>query len=255
MWVTNSFRNTALVVCLCASAAVLGRAQLVAAPGLDQILARMQAAQKAEANRPEYRLLREYRLSGADANSPTSQVLAEIDYVPPSSKQFAIRKTEGSDRGEKIVRRVLEHEVRMAKDSNRSEFSAANYDFALLGEEAIQGKRCYVLRLSPKHETTELLKGKAWVDADSFLVVRAEGEPAKSPSWWVKDLRIVVDCGRADGIWLPLSTRATAELRLIGTHVLTSRDVQVQTATESARISPPPRSLRAKASLQHGLKD
>jgi hypothetical protein len=227
-----------LVVCLTATAAIAG-AQSGDTLKLSQIVERMQAAQKTEQNRPEYRVLREYRISGADASVPTSKILAEVDYVPPGSKQFAIRQAEGNERGEKIVRRVLEHEVRMTKDSSDSEFSPANYDFALLGQQSLNGKQCYVLRLVPKHETTELLKGKAWVDATSFLIVRAEGEPAKTPSWWIRDLHVAIDFGRADGIWLPLATRATAELRLVGTHVLTSRDVEVEAATQSAGLSRP----------------
>ncbi len=198
----------------------------------------MQVAENAEQDRPGYTLFREYRLFGTDLSTSTSRVLAEVDYVPPTNKQFAIRKTEGNEHGERIVRRVLEHEVRLAKESGSSDFCTANYDFALLGQEALNGRPAYVLRLSPKHATTELLRGKAWVDAANFLVVKVEGEPAKSPSWWIKDLRIVIDYGRADGVWLPLSTRATADLRLLGTHTLTSKDVQVHAAEENAELSP-----------------
>jgi len=220
-------------------ASTMGNAQTAPAVPLDQIVAQMQAAEKATHNRPEYTLLREYRIFGGSSNSATSQVLAEVSYTPPGSKQFAIRKTEGSERGEKIVRRVLEHEVSMTKDSSKSEFSPANYEFALLGQESFNGKPYYVLGLRARHETPELLNGKAWIDPDNFLVVRVEGQPAKNPSWWIKDLRIAIDYGRADGIWLPLATRATAELRLLGTHVLTSRDIEVRAATEDARVTRP----------------
>ncbi len=205
------------------------------------IVSRMQAAENAEQNRPGYTLLRQYRLSGADSNTATSQVLAQVDYVPPSNKEFSIRKTEGNERGERIVRRVLEHEAKMARQPVRSDFCADNYDFALLGKESLNGKTAYVLQLSPKHETTELLKGKAWVDSDNFLVVKVEGEPAKNPSWWIKDLKIAIDYGRADGVWLPLATRATADIRLLGTHTLTSKDVEVHAVAENAKLTPVPK--------------
>lgn len=224
-------------------------AQTATSLSLPDIVTRMHSAESAEQNRPGYSLLRQYRLSGADSKTATSEVLAEVDYVPPSRKEFSIRKTEGSERGERIVRRVLEHEAKMAKGSIDSDFCSDNYDFALLRQEALNGKPTYVLQLKPKHEAVELLRGKAWVDAESFLVVRAEGEPAKSPSWWIKDLNIVIDYGRADGVWLPLTTRATADVRLVGTHILTSRDVEVHAVTENAKLSPaahrtPPRSSR-----------
>lgn len=216
-------------------------AQTATSLSLREIVSRMHAAETAEQNRPSYTVLREYRLSGADPKVATSEVLAEVDYVPPSRKEFSIRKAEGSERGTKVVRRVLEHEAKMARDSVNSDFCTRNYDFALLGQETFNGEQVYVLQLKPKHEAVELLRGKAWVDAKSFLVVKAEGEPAKNPSWWIKDLKIVIDYGRADGVWLPLATRATADLRLLGTHTLTSKDLEVHAATQSAKLAPPRR--------------
>ena len=227
-----------LALCLGAALVVPALAQTSGQLTLQDIVSRMQTAEAAEESRPGYSLLREYSLSGADPNAATSQVLAEVDYTPPSSKQYTIRKVEGNDSGARIVRRVLDHEAHMAKDSVRSDFCAGNYDFALLGQETLNGRQVYVLQLSPKHSTIELLRGKAWVDADNFLVVKVDGEPAKNPSWWVKDLRIVIDYGRADGVWLPLATRATANLRLLGTHTLTSKDVEVHTVGENAKLSP-----------------
>ncbi|MFZ0708353.1 MAG: outer membrane lipoprotein-sorting protein [Candidatus Korobacteraceae bacterium] len=241
------------VLWLVASLTLPAAAQTARSLSLPEIVSRMHTAEKAEQNRPSYSLLREYRLTGADPNVATSQVLAEVDYVPPSRKEFSIRKAEGSERGEKIVQRVLEHEANMAKGSVDYDFCTDNYDFALLGQEVLNGRPTYVLQLTPKREAVELLRGKAWVDAQSFLVVRAEGEPAKSPSWWIKDLEVVIDYGRADGVWLPLATRATAELRLVGTHTLTSKDLEVHAATENAKLTPPRRS-RARGANNSALE-
>jgi hypothetical protein len=102
----------------------------------------------------------------------------------------------------------------------------------------------------------ELLRGRAWVDPATFLVTRIEGEPAKNPSWWVKTVHLSIDYGRADGLWLPLETRATADLRLIGKHTLTSENVRVQAIAENAMLQPskaasrttkPPHSVAAAA--------
>ncbi len=228
---------------LCMAVALMlptAAAQTATSLSLPDIVSRMHTAESAEQNRPAYSLLRQYRLSGADPKVATSQVLAEVDYVPPSRKDFSIRKAEGNERGESIVRRVLQHEANMAKGSVHSDFCTDNYDFALLGQETLNGRPMYVLQLKPKHDAVELLRGKAWVDAESFLVVRAEGQPAKNPSWWIKDLNVAIDYGRADGVWLPLATRATADLRLVGTHTLTSKDLEVHAATENAKLSPAP---------------
>ena len=126
----------------------------------------------------------------------------------------------------------------MAAHAKASEFTPDNYSFALLGRGNLAGKQFYVLQLSPKRECTELIRGKAWIDADTFLVTRIEGEPAKNPSWWVKNLHLSINYGRADGLWLPLETRATADLRLLGTHTLSSNSVQVQALTENGKFQP-----------------
>ncbi len=161
--------------------------------------------------------------------------------MPPSRKEFSIRKAEGNERGESIVRRVLEHEAGWRRVRATPIFAATTMILLCWDNRRSMAGWRMSFSSSPKHESVELLRGKAWVDAENFLVVRVEGEPAKSPSWWVKNLNVVIDYGRADGVWLPLATRATADVRLLGTHILTSKDVEVQAATENAKLSPVPR--------------
>jgi outer membrane lipoprotein-sorting protein len=230
-------REALLVVCLCAAAVPAG-AQAAQQLSLEEVVSRMQAAQSAARNNPQYVAIREYRLSSADSTDQSSTVLARVEYLPPSKKQFTIQQSQGSDRGERVVRKVLEHEAEMAAHAKASEFTTDNYRFALLGNGTLAGKQFYVLQLSPKRECTELVRGKMWVDSATFLVTRIEGEPAKNPSWWVKSLHLTIDYGRADGMWLPLETRATADLRLIGKHTLSSESVQVQAVTENAKLQP-----------------
>lgn len=230
-------REALLALCLCAAAVPAG-AQPLEELSVEDIVSRMQAAQAAAKDNPQYMALREYRLSSADSTVPTSTVLARIEYLPPSKKQFTIERTQGSDRGETIVRKVLEHEAQMAEHSHIAELSINNYNFALLGRDTLGGKEFYVLQLNPKRECTELIRGKAWIDPASFLVTRIEGEPAKSPSWWVKSLHVSIDYGRADGMWLILGTRATADLRLLGKNTLTSQNLEVQAVREDAKLKP-----------------
>ena len=205
---------------------------------LDQILDRMAQAKAAEhEHRIPYTVEREYQLAAAGAAQPSSQVIADVSYIPPGEKQYVIVKSEGNDRG--IVRRVLDHEVAMSSHSQPHDISSANYDFALLGREAIDGVECYVLQLSPKRDAAELVRGKAWVDAANFQIRRIVGETAKSPSFWVKNVNLTINFGERNGVWLQTSTRAVADVRLAGTHVLTSRDLDVSIGTVSARVVKP----------------
>lgn len=209
---------------------------------LDQIVNQMTQAQAESRDRDlAYSITREYQLSAQGATSPSSQVVAEINFVPPSAKDYSIVKSEGSDRGKSIVRKVLDHESEMANHSDEHAVTARNYDFALLGRELVNGRDCYVLQLSPRRQAVELIRGKAWVDANSFSLRRMEGTPAKSPSMWIKNLTVTIDYDNVSGIWVATSTKAVADLRFAGTHVLTSRELDVRTAAVSARTRPPAR--------------
>ena len=80
---------------------------------VDEIVSRMEQVQaEARDHSVPYTVTREYQLSSEKAQKPKSQVLAQINFVPPSQKDYTVRKVEGSDRGTDIVRRVLEHESR-----------------------------------------------------------------------------------------------------------------------------------------------
>jgi hypothetical protein len=203
---------------------------------VDEIVGKMQQAQaQAHDHSVPYTVTREYQLSSDQAQQPRSQVLAQINFVPPSQKDYTVRKVEGSDRGMDIVRRVLEHESEMATHAESHELNPQNYKFSLVGQEAVDGHNCYVLQLTANRREPELVNGKAWVDATNFQIRRIEGTPAKSPSWWIHNLHVTINYGAVQGIWTQLATKAVADVRLLGTNILTSREVDLQAAPVDAR--------------------
>jgi hypothetical protein len=207
---------------------------------VDDIVAKMeQVHAQARDHSVPYTVSREYQLSGDKSSKASSQVLAEINFVPPSQKDYTLRKVEGSDRGTDIVRKVLDHESQMASHAEAHEITARNYQFGLLGREPVEGHDCYVLQLTPKRNEPDLLRGKAWVDTASFQIRRVDGAPAKNPSWWIKNLHVTINYGAVQGIWTQLATKAVADVRLLGTNVRTSREVGLQTASVDARNQVP----------------
>jgi Outer membrane lipoprotein-sorting protein len=235
MWVNAQMRPAVLLVAAIAAATLTCHAQS-ASLTVDQIVSRMEQARAADRTQTvAYTVTRQYQLGPEGAPKPSSQVVAEVSFVPPSEKQYSIVRSEGNDRGEGIVRRILDHEAMMASDWQPHDISSANYNFALLGRETLDGRDCYVLQLSPKRDAVELVRGKAWVDANSFEVRRIDGETAKSPSFWIKNVKVTINYGQVNGVWLETSTQAVADVRVAGPHVLTSRELDVKTSTVSAR--------------------
>jgi Outer membrane lipoprotein-sorting protein len=226
---------------------------------LDEIVSKIdQARVEARDHSVAYTVSREYQLSSPKTLKASSDVLAQINFVPPSQKDYTVRKVEGSDRGADIVRKVLDHESQMASHSESHEITDRNYQFALLGREPVDGHDCYVLQLTPRRNEPDLVRGKAWVDATNFHIRRIDGTPAKTPSWWLHNLHVTINYGAVQGIWTQLATKAVADVRLMGTHVLTSREVDLQTSTVDARNRAPNRSGERR-SLGHaprqGLAD
>ena len=225
-----------LVLGLCAQAAAQSSDT---ANGLETIVARMEAAQQDNRDRIRaYTVVREYTLTSEKKPEAPSQVTAEVNFVPPGTKAYEIRETNGRGHGEKVVRRVLQHEAEMAGQSDHSAVSPANYDFNLVGKETLEGRECYVLALRPKRESKDLLKGHAWVDAATYQVRRIMGEPAKNPSWWVKKVTVELSFAEVGGMWMQTAAKADADVRFVGNHVLLSRDVDLRVADQVAIAKP-----------------
>src|SRR5262249_15885082 len=176
-----------------------------------------------------------------------AQVLAQVDFQPPDSKSYVIREASGNDRGEKIVRKLLDHERATSQQHGDLELTAENYDFTFLREELRNGARCYVVQLTPKRKEKNLLNGAIWVDANTYLIHHIEGELAKSPSFWLKEVHLSMDFNNVSGMWLRTSTEAVASVRFFGQHTMHERDVKYETAPIVAASNRPKRTRMASA--------
>ena len=61
------------------------------------------------------------------------------------------------------------------------------------------------------------------MDKHSLLVRHIEGEVAKTPSWWLKTVRVKLAFAYLEGTWLQTNMEAVADVRFVGPHTLTSR--------------------------------
>ena len=213
-----------LVVVTCASALATSKT-----PPIETIIACIAQARAENQTRfRSYIVTRDYKLFGKNRAKTESQVIADITFVPPATKQYAIQKTDGTGFGETIVRRMLTSEVEIAKDYASTDFSSDNYDFRFILAENVGGRRCYLLELLPKRKDKNLLRGNIWVDAETYLPRRIEGEPVKTPSWWLRNLHIELSYGEVGGMWLQTALEATAAVRILGPHTVVARDVKYQ---------------------------
>ncbi len=173
-----------------------------------------------------YTVMRQYELFCRKCDKARSRVIASMTFRPPDSKNFRIEGSEGSGLGERIVRLVLEREAALARDGGASDISQDNYNFRFLRNDVANGRPCYVLQLLSKREDKNLLRGTIWVDASTYVIHRTEGQPANSPSWWVRDVHIILVYGNVNGMWLLKSSESTAKIRLLGPSTMVQRDLK-----------------------------
>jgi outer membrane lipoprotein-sorting protein len=148
-----------------------------------------------------------------------AEMVVNVAYRAPNTKEFSVVSQTGSkfiiDR---VFKKLLEGEQEAANDENRlnSALSTDNYDFTSAGYEKTSDGAQYVLNLLPKTKNKYLYRGKIWVDAKDFAVVRIEGEPAKNPSFWIKKTEVKHRYIKVGDFWLPAENHTESVIRLGG---------------------------------------
>ena len=209
-------------------------------PTVEVILTRM--AQARAENRTQlrpYSVTRNYRLFDTEKLATRAEVIADLTFVPPDRKRYAILKANGMGLGEKIVRQMLEHETDIVKDYGATDLTAANYNFRFVREEELSGHHAYVLEMVPLRKDKTLLRGHIWVDSANYRLLRTEGVPGKAPSWWLRDSHIVLVYGEVGGMWLQTSSESTANVRFVGPHTMVAHDVDYKFNELAAGVGAP----------------
>jgi len=209
-------------------------------PTVEVILTRM--AQARAENRTQlrpYSVTRNYRLFDTEKLATRAEVIADLTFVPPDRKHYAIRQANGMGLGEKIVRQMLEHETDIVKDYGATDLTAANYNFRFVREEDLSGRHTYVLEMVPLRKDKTLLRGHIWVDSANYRLLRTEGVPGKAPSWWLRDSHIVLVYGEVGGMWLQTSSESTANVRFVGPHTMVAHDVDYKFNELAAGVGAP----------------
>jgi hypothetical protein len=184
-----------------------------------------------------YEVTREYKVFQEGDPMPVSVVTAQINFTPPDTKTFRITRTEGSQRGKRIVNTILMQEISSAKAGPRGDISRSNYDFAFLREQNFGEVPEYVLHIVPKRKEKGLLLGDIWVDANTYHIRQVVGVPLKNPSIWIENLHITVQFAEVNAMWLPVSVDAIATIHFLGIYTLSGLDV-VPSIANSSRPNP-----------------
>jgi len=169
---------------------------------------------------PAFRSTRIYRIDYRGfPGSRSAEMIVDMQYSPPGTKAFSIRSQTGSKLIiDRVFKKLLEAETEAsdAENQKRTALNAENYTFTLLGCEMVPQGAAYGFAVEPKLPSKFLYRGKILVDARDFAVTRMTGEPAKNPSFWIRQTQIEQVYGKVDQFWLPTHNHSATTVRLGG---------------------------------------
>ena len=167
------------------------------------------------------RATREMR-AGTRSGKHAGWMSVETTVSPNGAFNWTVLEEGGSERTRSKVFRALletEGETWRAGARDAAALTPANYIFTPLppsrpGQIQIQ--------LTPRREDSKLIEGTLTVSSDGYPIL-LEGRMAKSPSFWVKSVRVVKRYGRFAGVALPTTIESTADLKMFGESTFTMR--------------------------------
>lgn len=148
-----------------------------------------------------------------------AEMLVQVQGDRDGTKHFEVVSEDGWGGARKhVLRKMLESESETSGPQMRAgaKLIHENYEFALIGTELVGGRAAYVLEIRPKRKEKYLFQGRIWIDAEDYALARAEGKPAKKPSFWTKSIDFVQIYQKFGPLWFPLSTQSVTEAHIFG---------------------------------------
>ncbi len=216
-------------------------------PSADTVIATLQ--QRNEQRRTliaGYRGMRQYILENTRMHKH-AEMLVQVQSDVDGTKHFEIVDEEGWKAAcNHVFRKMLSSEVETSHPqlSPKTRLTSDNYEFHMVGIEPIEGRSAYAIDITPKRHEERLFRGRIWIDAQDYALVRAEGEPAKTPSFWIRSVHFVHTYQKAGSFWFPVATESVSEVRILGATKVTINyfdyTPKAQQAPESASVQPRP---------------
>jgi hypothetical protein len=211
------------VVLFLLPAAALSTAQDSSLPTASEVVERMvQRDAQRQVLAQGYAGMRRYILEN-DGMHKHAEMLVRVNGDSDGTKHFEIISEQGWKAAHKhVLHKMLESESQTSAPEAREKtrLCSDNYEFHMVG--LVVGDRpAYAIDVKPKRKDKLLFEGRIWVDTEDYALVRAEGNPAKNPSFWTKHIQFVHTYEKRGGCWFPLSTESVTDAHIFGRTNLT----------------------------------
>jgi hypothetical protein len=146
---------------------------------------------------------------------------AQVTYSAGTGKAFQVIDESGSHL---LLNHVLLKLLETEQDDSRQQSAAltpSNYNFTFQSGTTINGRPAFIFAVAPKVKNKLLFRGRVWIDAQDYAVIRVEAQPAENPSFWIKSTEIHHSYAKFGEFWLPQTNESESKVRFGGTAVLT----------------------------------
>lgn len=171
-----------------------------------------------ERNLAGYTVTEYYTIRNSRFSRP-AYVTVETTYRRGEGKMYKVLSRSGpSLLANRVMDRLLHEESEMSRGRAREQaiVTSANYDMKLIGQELVDGTTCDVIELIPKRRGPYLLRGRLWLDAADTMVVKIEGSPSASGSFFEGRPHVVREYKNVNGLALAQRVRAASSSFLFG---------------------------------------
>jgi len=192
-----------------------------------------------EADLPGYRVTEHYSVLRNGDSQPAAYAVVETVYKRGEGKQYTVKSRSGSSFLQKnLIDRVLEEERNISKGDLRKSVlvTSANYSMEFEREESMAGRDCFLIKLTAKRKSPYLINGEVWIDSRNYDIVRIQGRPSATPSFWVGLPMIRRDYQELQGFALATSSQSESKNFFLGTTVL-------KIEYENYQVTPEPKGL------------
>jgi len=181
-----------------------------------------QAELRRESKLTGYTVSEYYTIRNSHFSKPAEAII-ETTYKRGQGKTYKVLSRSGpSLLRNRVLDRLLQEETQMSRGRMREQaiITSANYDMKLMGKEPVGGTLCDVLELTPKRKSPYLLKGQLWVDPAKMMIVKLEGKPPISASFFSGRPQVVREYKHLEGFALAHHSHAVSNSFLFGQSVV-----------------------------------
>ena len=205
-------------------AAAVSSAQDASSHTADEVVERMaQRDAQRQILSQGYAGMRRYVLEN-NGMQKRAEMLVRVTGDSDGTKHFEVLSEQGWKAAQKhVLHKMLDSESQTSDPEARpkTRLCRDNYEFVMVGRENVGDRAAYAIDVTPKRRDKYLFAGRIWVDASDYALVRADGNPAKNPSFWTKRVHFVHSYQKSGLFWFLLCTESITDARIFGRTDLT----------------------------------